>query len=77
MQVLINTLPYIQITISVLLIIVVLIQQSDASLGSSFGADDSGTIGHTRRGIEKFFFNSTIILGILFAVTAFIALLIQ
>ena len=77
MQVLIRILPYIQIVLSVLLITVVLLQQSDASLGSTFGGDDSGSSKHTRRGSEKFFFNATIILGLLFVISAFIALIVH
>jgi len=73
-----NILPYIQLGLSALLIIVILLQQSDASLGGAFGgADDAGGIQHTRRGAEKFLFNATIIIGILFAVSAFIALIIR
>lgn len=55
-----------------------MLQQSDASLGGAFGGgDDAGAIRRTRRGAEKVLFNTTIIVGILFTVTAFIALLIH
>ena len=68
-------LPYIQIVLSILLVAAVLVQQSEAGLGSAFGGADS-SIQHTRRGAEKFLFNATIVLAILFAVTAIIALII-
>ncbi|HJN63023.1 MAG TPA: preprotein translocase subunit SecG [Candidatus Paceibacterota bacterium] len=68
-------LPIIQIALSVLLIAGVLLQQSDAGLGSAFGGGD-GSGQHTRRGMEKNIFNATIIIAILFAVSAFIALII-
>ena len=71
-----NLLPYIQIFLSILLMIVVLIQQSDAGLGGAFGGGDSFSGGHTKRGVEKVLFNSTIVIGILFVASAFIALII-
>jgi len=76
MTVISSVLPYIQITISVLLILAVLLQQSGAQNGGALGgSDSSGSIFHTRRGAEKFLFISTIVLGVLFAVTSFISLL--
>jgi len=69
--------PYIQIILSVLLIIGVLIQQSDASLGAIFGGgNDSGGIKRTRRGFEKFLFVGTLVVAILWAVTAFLNIVI-
>ncbi len=76
MEFLINSLSYIQIGLSILLIIVILLQQTGAGLGGAFGGSDSSSGFHTRRGIEKILFNSTIIIAILFAVTAFLALII-
>jgi len=71
-----SALPYIQIAISVLLIIAVLLQQSGAANGGALGGgDNSGSVFHTRRGFEKILFIATIILAVLFAVTSFIALL--
>jgi len=69
-------LPYIQIILSALLIVAILLQRSEAGLGSAFGADSLGGSKYTRRGAEKAIFRTTIILGILFAVSAFIALII-
>jgi len=69
--------PYIQIILSVLLIIGVLIQQSDASLGAIFGGgNDAGGIKRTRRGFEKFLFVGTIVVAILWAITAFLNIVI-
>lgn len=69
-------LPYIEITLSVLLIVGVLLQQSGASIGGGFGSGDNFSSGfHTRRGFERTLFIGTIIVSILFAATAFIALL--
>ncbi len=63
-------LPYVQIALSVLLIVAILLQRTGASLGGAFGADNFSTGFHTRRGFEKVLFNSTIVLGILFALSA-------
>ncbi len=71
-----NLLPYIQILLSILLIIVVLLQRSDAGLGGAFGGGDDFSGGHTKRGAEKILFNLTIILGGLFILSAFLALII-
>ncbi len=67
-------LPYIQIVIAVLLVICILLQQTEASAGAVFGGGDSASNWRTRRGFEKFLFFFTIALGILFAVTGILAL---
>ena len=70
-------LPYIEITLSVLLIAGILLQQTGASVGGGFGSGDNFSSGfHTRRGFERTLFIGTIIVGILFALTAFTALII-
>jgi len=69
-------LPYIQIVLSILLVICVLLQQTGASMGGAFGGDNFSAAFHTRRGSEKFLFRATIVIGILFALSAFIALVI-
>lgn len=76
MQTLSALLPYVQIGLSILLIAAILLQQSAAGIGGAFGDNFSSTF-HTRRGFEKTLFNSTIILSILFAVSALIALIIR
>jgi len=69
-------LPYIQIVISVLLIASVLLQYSAAGVGGALGGSDSFEAGyHTRRGFEKFLFNATIVLAILFAATSLVSFL--
>ena len=73
MKILTQTLPYIQLGLSVLLVICILIQRSEAGMGTIGGGSDSGVIHHTRRGFEKFIFYTTIILSILFAISAFLA----
>jgi len=73
---LVGFLPYIQIALSVLLIIAILMQRTGASLGGAFGADNFSSGFHTRRGIERTLFNATIVLGILFAASALVNLFV-
>ena len=70
-------LPYIQVVLSVALIASVLLQQTGASLGGAFGGDNFTAGYHTRRGFERTLFYATIVLSILFALSAFVALLIK
>lgn len=69
-------LPYIQIGLVVLIIIGVLFQQSDTSLGGAFGAGDSGSNFRTRRGAERFLFIGTIVVSVLFVASCIVALVI-
>ena len=66
-----------QIILSVLLIIAIVLQRTGASLGGAFGADNFSSGFHTRRGFEKTLFYATIVLGILFALSALINLVIS
>lgn len=71
MESLLSYLPYVQIVLSVLLITAVLLQRSSAGLGGAFGENSNfSSFFHARRGAERFLFNGTIVLGILFAATA-------
>lgn len=70
-------LPYAQIILSVLLIGAVVLQRTGASLGGAFGADNFSSGFHTRRGLERTLFYASITIGILFALSALINLLIS
>lgn len=70
-------LPFVQIGLSVLLIAAILLQRTGASLGGAFGADNFSSGFHTRRGMEKTLFHATIVLGILFAISALVNLVIS
>lgn len=72
-----TALPYIQIVLSILLIGAIVLQRTGASLGGAFGADNFSSGFHTRRGLEKTLFRGTIILAILFALSALVNLLIS
>lgn len=52
--------------ISVLLILVVLLQQKSSSLGSMMGQDAGEKLAQTRRGADKYLFQATILLASLF-----------
>ncbi len=72
-----TVLPIIQIVLSVLLIGAILLQRSEAGLGSAFGADGFSAGFHERRGLEKTLFIGTIVVAALFAISALLTLLFQ
>ncbi len=77
MTIIATLLPYIQIILSVILIVAILLQQSNAGVGGALGGGDSGGLYHTRRGFEKFLFITTIVVSILFAISALVAVLVK
>ena len=62
-----------QIVISILLIIVILLQNRGAGLGSAFGG--TGGVYLTKRGLEKKLFAATIVLAVLFFGLSLVGLL--
>ncbi len=73
----VGALPYIQVVLAVLLVACVLLQQTGASLGGAFGGDNFSAGYHTRRGSELYLFWATVIFGVLFAASAFVALVLK
>ncbi len=71
MEVIKGIMPYLQIAISILLILAILLQQRGSSLGGAFGGDNFSATFHTRRGAEKVLFQASIVLAFLFALSAF------
>jgi len=65
----------IQITIAVLLVTSILLQQRGSSLGGAFGGD--GNVYRSRRGAEKFLFWSTIVLSLTFVLLAVVNLIVK
>jgi preprotein translocase subunit SecG len=63
-------LPYAEITLALLLIVGIVLQQRGAGLGGAFGGDNFTTTFYKRRGAEKFLFNSTVVIAVLFVITA-------
>lgn len=70
-----GALPFIQVGVSILLIIVVLLQQRGSGLSGVFGGE--GNVYRTKRGFERTLFISTIVLGALFLISAFLTLLLE
>jgi len=70
-------LPYVQIILSVILVLAILLQQSGAGVGGALGGDNAGSFHHTRRGFEKFLFYLSLVCGILFALSAFLAIYLK
>lgn len=76
METLIPALPYIEITLAVLLITGIILQNRGASLGGAFGGDNFASTFYKRRGAEKFLFNATVVVGILFVLSAIAGFLV-
>jgi protein translocase SecG subunit len=73
-----NAVPYLQIIFSVILVTLVLIQKSGVSAGGALGGyDNFSSAFHTRRGMEKWLFIATIVVSVLFAASAFVALILK
>ena len=75
MQIVAKILPYVQIILSVLLVLAILLQRSGADLVGALGGGDGGSFHHTRRGFEKFLFYLSIVCGIIFALLAFLSII--
>ncbi len=68
-------LPYIQIVLAVILVTAILLQRTGSQIGGAFGGGDNfSSAFHTRRGFERTLFIITIVLAILFAITALVTL---
>ncbi len=63
-----QTLLIVQAVVAVLLTVSILLQNRGSGIGSAFGSDFGGY--YTKRGIEKFLFYATVVLGTIFLVVA-------
>ncbi len=71
-----SLLPYVQVILSVLLVAAILLQRTGAQVGGAFGGGDNfSSAFHTRRGAEKGLFIITIVIALLFAVSALVNLI--
>jgi protein translocase SecG subunit len=77
MQLVATILPYAQIILSVILVTAILLQQSGAGLGGALGGSDGDAFHHTRRGFERFLFYLSIVCGVLFTLSALLAIIIK
>ena len=76
MELLQAILPYAEIVLSLLLILGIVLQQRGANLGGAFGGDNFASTFYKRRGAEKFLFQATIVVALLFVAAAFLEFLI-
>ena len=70
-----NILLVAQLLVSVILIVLILIQQRGTALGSAFGGQEGGFYG-TLRGIQKKIFWATVVSGALFIILAIVNLIL-
>ena len=70
MESLMAYLPYVEIVLSLLLITGIVLQQRGAGIGGAFGGDNFASTFYKRRGAEKFLFNATIVIAVLFVLSA-------
>lgn len=76
METLQAVLPMAQIVLSLLLIVGIVLQSRGASLGGAFGGDNFASTFFKRRGAEKFLFNATILVALLWVTAAILGFLI-
>ena len=69
MELVTATLPYVEIALAILLIAGILLQQRGATLGGAFGGDNFSSTFNKRRGAEKFLFQATAVIAILFVLS--------
>ncbi len=74
MLILANILPWLQVIIAALLVLAILLQQSQEGLGSAFGGSGGSGFSFAKRGAEKYLFNSTIVLAGLFIIISILNL---
>lgn len=67
--------PFAQIIISVLLVVVILLQRQGSGLSGVFGGE--GNVYRTKRGFEKLLFISTIVFAILFIVLGAVSVVLH
>ncbi len=75
-ETLLEVLPFIQVVLAVILIASILLQQRGSSLGGAFGGDNFSSAFQKRRGAELFLFKFSIGIAILFALSAFLPLVL-
>jgi preprotein translocase subunit SecG len=66
-----------QITISLILIVVVLLQVKGSGFGAALGGMSGGSVYRTKRGLERTLFQATILLVITFILISFLSVYSQ
>lgn len=65
--------PFVQIFLGILLILVIIVQQKGSGMGATFGGDLS--FYRTKRGAEKLLFYATIALAVAFILSSLVGLI--
>lgn len=76
METLQAVLPIAQVVLSLLLIVGIVLQHRGASLGGAFGGDNFASTFYKRRGAEKFLFQATIVIAVLYVIAAILGFII-
>lgn len=72
-----HVLPWIQLALSIFLVILIIIQRSADGIEGALGGTRPNMTYFARRGAERFIFIATVIIAILFAVSAVLPLLFK
>ncbi len=76
METISSVLPYVQIILSILLVTAILLQTRGSGLGGAFGSDNYSATFNQRRGAELFLFRFSIVLAVLFVLSAIASLVL-
>ena len=76
MEFLVKVLPWLQIILAIILSATILLQQTGAGVGGAMGGSDDN-IHYTRRGMEKMLFSLSIVIAVLFALSALAMLIVS
>ncbi len=71
-----SILPIVQIILAALLILSIILQRSGSGIEGALGGGDGTSFYNARRGFERFLFNFTVVIAILFVVSTVVAVLI-
>lgn len=71
-----SILPIVQIILATLLILSVLLQRSGSGIEGALGGGEGSSFYNARRGFERFLFNFTVVISILFILSTLLAVLI-
>lgn len=66
-----------QITVSVILILIILLQVKGSGFGAALGGMSGGSVYRTKRGLERTLFQATIILTLVFIFISFLSVYSQ
>ena len=66
-----------QITVSVVLILIILLQVKGSGFGAALGGMSGGSVYRTKRGLERTLFQATIILTLVFIFISFLSVYSQ